>query len=99
MSDLINRTDAIRVVREYMMDNQISDGDYHADGIERELHDLPSAEPERKTGEWVQTFNGNEWYWFCSNCKEEWYEEDLWMGGNSFPNFCPNCGAKMEVEE
>ena len=45
MNDLIKRQDAIRVVREYMIDTQITDGDYHADGIERELYVLPSAEP------------------------------------------------------
>lgn len=55
---------------------------------------IPSAEP--KTGRWVRNFDGNEWYWFCSNCKEEWYEEDLWMGGNDFPNYCPHCGARMK---
>ena len=45
MDDLIKRQDAIQVVREYMAENQITDGDWHADGIERELHELPSAEP------------------------------------------------------
>lgn len=49
-------------------------------------------------GEWIRNFDGNEWYWYCSNCKTEWYEEDLWMGGNEFPNFCPNCGADMRKE-
>ena len=60
---------------------------------------LPSAQLERKKGEWARIFDGNEWYWFCSNCKEEWYEEDLWMGGNDFPKFCPECGADMRGEE
>lgn len=50
---------------------------------------------EEKTGKWIRNFDGNEWYWFCSNCKEEWYEEDLLIGGNNFPNRCPNCGARM----
>ena len=54
----------------------------------------------RPQGEWIRTFDGNEWYWYCSNCKEQWYEDDLYMGGNKFPSYCPNCGAKMkEVEE
>lgn len=46
-----------------------------------------------RKGKWTRHFDGNEWYWYCSSCKESWYEEDLWMGGNSFPNFCPNCGS------
>lgn len=63
-----------------------------------DIKHAPTVE-ERKRGKWVRNFDGNEWYWFCSNCKEEWYEEDLLMGGNDFPNFCPNCGADMRGEE
>lgn len=47
-------------------------------------------------GEWIRNFDGNEWFWYCSNCKTQYYEEDLWMGGNEFPNYCPNCGARMK---
>ena len=50
---------------------------------------------DRPSGEWIRTFDGNEWFWYCSNCKTQWYEDDLWMGGNEFPTFCPNCGARM----
>jgi len=50
-----------------------------------------SAEP--KTGKWIKRFDGNEWFWHCSACKEQWYEDDLYMGGNEFPDFCPNCGS------
>lgn len=44
--DLISRKDAIDVVRQYCIDNQIEDGDYHSNGIEYELNNLPSTEPE-----------------------------------------------------
>ena len=60
------------------------------------IEDAPSVIPSRAEGEWIRTFDGNEWYWYCSSCKEQWYEDDLYMGGNEFPNFCPNCGAKMK---
>lgn len=50
---------------------------------------------ENVHGEWRRDFSGNEFYWYCTNCKEEYYEDDLYMGGNEFPNFCPNCGADM----
>ena len=43
MSDLISRADAIEAVQQYLIDCQVEDGDYHADGIERELKALPSA--------------------------------------------------------
>lgn len=34
----------------------------------------------------------------CSICKTQYYEDDLYIGGNDFPNYCPNCGAKMDLE-
>ena len=63
------------------------------------MDELMAMIADRPQGEWIRTFDGNEWYWYCSNCKEQWYEEDLWMGGNEFPHFCPNCGAEMRERE
>ena len=64
------------------------------------LSDLPSAQPERKTGKWIGTefdgyADGNPVYyeWKCSSCGcvvED--EEPTW-------NFCPNCGAFMKGEQ
>ena len=66
--------------------------------LQKEQAYMQGYEDERKPrkGKWTRHCDGNEWYWYCSSCKEHWYEEDLWMGGNSFPNFCPNCGCRME---
>ncbi len=69
---------------------------WHYEQALSEIKEMLESQPERKKGKWVRSFDGNEWYWYCSKCKKEWYEEDLWMGGNDFPNFCPNCGAKMD---
>ena len=98
MSDLISRKEAITAIERAVRKLQAMDYSHSADkaiyGLIKAMIIVeltPSAEP--KTGKWVRNFNGNEWYWFCSNCKEEWYEEELWMGGNNFPNFCPNCGS------
>lgn len=55
---------------------------------------LPSAQPERKTGRWIYD---NEAYPYGNPCGH--YDCD--QCGESVPhktNFCPNCGAKMEVE-
>ena len=58
------------------------------------LENLPSAQPERKTGEWIPSFNGRFTggaYWFhCSKCER--IVPDVRNGGWSF---CPNCGANM----
>jgi len=57
-------------------------------GTEEVLRSLPSAQPERKTGHWVDNDEAYE----CSVCSSLFYIED----GTGDMNFCPNCGAKME---
>ena len=71
------RTDELAHVR--MLQQQI-------DGLRRYLH-LPSAEPEQKTGHWIDTDNYYQ-RWKCSECGCHTRDAE--------PNYCPNCGAKME---
>lgn len=103
MSDVISRQDAIDAIiadkiedgLPVITDTQKRDFEVFNSSCDRHakiLKELPSAQ---KTGRWIQTFTGNEWIWYCSECKETYYEEELWMGGNEFPNYCPSCGAKM----
>lgn len=36
----------------------------------------------------------------CSNCNEFWDADEFWglgVGGFGLPNYCPNCGAKMDA--
>ena len=91
MSDLIEREDAIEAT---WQEPTYTDPLNVLTEVRDRIESIPSA--DRPRGEWIRTFDGNEWYWYCSNCKEQWYEEDLWMGGNEFPHFCPNCGARMK---
>ena len=63
--------------------------------IEKEINNLPSAQPERKKGQWIFDVA----YYDedgcpcivlrCSECGEAYPES----------NFCPNCGADMRKEE
>lgn len=96
MNDLISRRDAIAVIEnrkplfttlEYVQG--INNGLTEAQSI---LRELPAADPV-KHGKWIEqvvTGSLNDWY-SCSNCG--YYEI---RAGRTL--YCPNCGAKMEVE-
>ena len=59
--------------------------------------DVPSAQPERKTGKWIEipdtTFAST---FRCSVCGKSPLVE---CGEYALTNFCPNCGADMRGEE
>lgn len=60
------------------------------------IDDVPTIEPERKTGKWIKQDDG--WdgvYYECSVCKEAFTLIDGNPSDNLY-NFCPNCGAKMK---
>ena len=55
------------------------------------VRDLPSVTPKQKTGHWKHVQNDNNPYigkLYCSECNR--------IASFEY-NFCPNCGAKMEV--
>lgn len=64
-----------------------------------EIDWIPAADVvEVRHGHWIIKTDdyGNE-YMMCSCCKDEFYpvDEDT---VDSTPNYCPNCGAKMDGE-
>lgn len=80
MSDLISRQDVLDAVNDCGI------------CIQRIL-DIPSAEPERKKGEWIDGMPYVNSHWkVCSECHETAPDS---CGGF---NFCPNCGADMRGE-
>lgn len=87
MSDLISRQAAIDAIENTSFDDY---GDYMM--VRELIEDLPSAEP--KTGKWEEICNDHI-SGRCSACGWEayLYEDDV-VG---MP-YCPNCGARMEVE-
>ena len=59
--------------------------------------ELPSAQPERKNGHWLRygedgyPNNEDTVFWQCNQCLEQYTGRT-----KRIPNFCPNCGAKMD---
>lgn len=96
MTDVISRQDAIDALMNASTPVIDEDGKptFLGDYISV-LQELPSAEPERKTGRWISDIA----YYDeegcpcivsrCNQCSE----------ANQETNYCPNCGAKMEVED
>ena len=97
MSDLIRREDAIeRATKEHDFYRGASTP---TDKARRDellnvmcwLGELPSAEPKRATGKWIRKYDGHFLKCeFCNRCIRE-------PIGCRF-KFCPNCGARMEVD-
>ena len=59
------------------------------------IRNLPSAQPERKKGEWLPDNRPGGGFWVCSECKfpSEAFAADVLY------KFCPNCGADMRGEQ
>lgn len=105
--DLINRRDAIEHIKKRLYESaenniglicmaehvftEIADN-----RINTWIEELSSA---RKAGRWIQWNEPGCEHTECSVCKTEYDQIDLYIGGSEYPNYCPNCGAKMEERE
>lgn len=100
MNDLISREEAIDAIYEHEFSNWCD-----KDEVSTVLNDLPSAKPERKHGKWIKHAKG---FWTFVNANGE---RDGWLpdyecsecGSRGHDmicvyNFCPMCGAEMEME-
>lgn len=97
MSDLIDRQAAIEAIKreQSLIERPITETRWFDLGLRKAqdiLSELSSVQPEPKRGRWVGdevTLTSR-----CSVCKAEfdWFDNDM----ERFI-FCPNCGAKMEV--
>ena len=96
MDDLISRQAAIEVIDAvFPVDPMKSE---YAQGIacgaalaKTYVEQLPSAQPERKKGQWMKEDRGHvEYCAVCDQCGFDW----IWSDREYF-KFCPNCGADM----
>lgn len=90
MSDLIKRSDAIKVLKDSVVEmggDDFCEMGVHIDDIEAVVNAIPSE--DRPQGEWIPSDWFDEWYGRTCECS---------VCGNEFLrfNFCPNCGARMK---
>ena len=94
--DLISRAAAIRWVKTECNPYGNPTLDFESGKkVIKHLEQMPSAQPERKTGRWIphEDEDGEHYGDKCSECGE-WY---VMPYGKT--NFCPNCGANMRGEQ
>lgn len=99
MSDLIDRKKALDEISK--IDTSIIPSgwvkgyvDETIKETQRIIRTIPSAEPERKNGEWIKVGHWGRTY-KCNQCGN-YLDFDGVNAGRGDANFCPNCSAKME---
>lgn len=109
MDDLISRQAAIDALDQIFdrceeIEANLPEGDPDRTGYKmypdymtvwKYLHQLPSAQTERKKGKWI----GNMYEAFTCSCCGELQREQPTLMGRPIYNYCPNCGAYMRGEE
>lgn len=98
MGDLISRQAAIAHLKQRLYETQLNNDTEHpyyeeiADNrIDVWMNEVPSAQPEQKHGRWEKRYISDyRFQYYCSECGMiQVYGE---------PNYCPNCGARMEEQ-
>lgn len=93
-NDTISRQAAIDIIKNHSYPvrydgNSIEQG-MTLTGIEQALKEVPSVQPEQKTGRWEHDGGKFANRWICSQCGYKFYFE------KSEAKYCPDCGAKMD---
>ena len=104
MIDCVDKTDILHTFQKYCDDNcpysekqrdVMCGACFMGDAIEI-VEDLPSVQPERAKGLWVEIDDYPHDDWECNKCGGQVY-------GTNAPyeeyKFCPNCGARMDGEQ
>ena len=96
MSDYISRKAAVKIAQKYGLANGSALGRHTglADCIAIEIEGLPAADVEQvRHGRWGKKQGGFWEFANCSVCGQKTPTVGI------PPNYCPNCGAKMKMEE
>ena len=80
--DAISRQAAVDAFERFIHELGIKDEPYNYGEMALSAKNVPSVNPQPKTGHWIDVFGGCK----CSECDclEGWYS-----------NYCPTCGIKM----
>ena len=59
---------------------------------------VPSAQSERMRGRWIDEVRDDDHCVYCSECRDEYIENDLQLAGwvKHYFKYCPNCGTRMD---
>lgn len=102
MSDLIYRQDAVSLpvmpkrYRKYMSHNLDDVYEQGWEDLQMCIEHLPSAQPKRKKGRWVELSHGILFHYYkCDQCGNTIDMNGI-NAGRGDANYCPNCGARME---
>ena len=93
--DAVSRADVIREISE-----SVCDLEYDCDNraLCEVIKALPPVTPKPKVGKWI--FKNDLKQYFCDQCGEpSLTDDDVYIYSMDFPNFCQNCGAKMNRGE
>lgn len=104
MDDTISRQATIRFIREKVslstfMKRSIDKADKACVELcEMIARELPSAE---RQGRWIEEYSANHLQAKCSACgKSTLYGISYDLKGNAYyMNYCPSCGARMDLDE
>ena len=89
MTEYIKREDAIDAVLDVYYNTP--DIDLSGGRLEAAILNIPAADvAEVRHGRWLCVDTDTEQFFLCNRCKKKEYWES---------NYCPNCGAIMDVEE
>ena len=102
MDEYIKRKDAEEYIKNFGK-GAISDGLKTLDPVDdivslaRGIDMIPAADvAEVKHGEWIEHFNFGCWHYDCPFCDFGFATQ---IRNEDTPNYCENCGAKMDKKE
>lgn len=102
MTEYLEKAALVRILRAKAEMGRLSEYSVCFDNVAKMIELLPAADVEEvKHGKWMwkQLDNFRKYEVTCSNCGWIGFENyDSYNDPSDF-NYCPNCGAKMDLED